>query len=198
MGTLEKVLNSAFTSVTPRTAGFNTVPIDSMHPASLLITTALMFVGAGSAGTSGGIKVGTFAILALVIWSQLRGERDVTGFRRTVPSSTQRQAITVALLAVGLVVGGAAGLLLLSGDREFGPALFETVSAFGTVGLSTGVTPTLSAWGEMILMALMLIGQRRTHNPGGSARSAPTPHRIAGTRGGSPNWLGKHARRPSW
>ncbi|MCO5321577.1 MAG: TrkH family potassium uptake protein [Microthrixaceae bacterium] len=158
MDTGEKVLNSTFASVTPRTAGFNTVPVGDMEPASLLVTTVLMFIGAGSAGTSGGIKVGTFAILAMVIWSELRGEREPTGFRRTIPTSTQRQAVTVALLAVALVVGGATALLM-SSDTELGEALFETVSAFGTVGLSTGVTPSLHAWDDLVLMALMLIGR---------------------------------------
>ena len=141
-----------------RSAGFNTVPVGDMEPASLLVTTVLMFIGAGSAGTSGGIKVGTFAILAMVIWSELRGEREPTGFRRTIPTSTQRQAVTVALLAVALVVGGATALLM-SSDTELGEALFETVSAFGTVGLSTGVTPSLHAWDDLVLMALMLIGR---------------------------------------
>jgi Trk-type K+ transport system membrane component len=158
MGAADKVLNSVFASVSPRTAGFNTVVVGDMHPASLLITIALMFIGAGSAGTSGGIKVGTFSILAMVIWSEVRGEREPTGFRRRIPATTQRQAITVALLAVALVVGGAVGLLA-SRDTEMGAALFETVSAFGTVGLSTGVTPALNARDDLILMALMLIGR---------------------------------------
>ncbi|MEZ5239105.1 MAG: potassium transporter TrkG [Microthrixaceae bacterium] len=158
MGLGEKLLNSAFMSVTPRTAGFNTVPVGEMQPASLLFTIALMFIGAGSAGTSGGIKVGTFSILALVIWSELRGEKETTGFRRRIPAATQREAITVALLAVALVVGAAVALML-SRDTAMGVALFETVSAFGTVGLSTGVTPDLSAWDDLVLMGLMLIGR---------------------------------------
>lgn len=158
MGAPDKVLNTVFASVSPRTAGFNTIVVGEMHPASLLVTITLMFIGAGSAGTSGGIKVGTFSILAMVIWSEIRGEREPTGFRRRIPATTQRQAITVAFLAVALVVGGAVGLLL-SRDTEMGPALFETVSAFGTVGMSTGVTPSLNAWGDLILMALMLIGR---------------------------------------
>lgn len=158
MGVADKALNSVFASVSPRTAGFNTVVVGDMHPASLLVTVTLMFIGAGSAGTSGGIKVGTFSILAMVIWSEVRGEREPTGFRRRIPATTQRQAITVALLAVALVVGGTVGLLI-SRDTEIGEALFETVSAFGTVGLSTGVTPSLNAWDDLVLMALMLIGR---------------------------------------
>jgi potassium uptake TrkH family protein len=154
----DKVLNGAFASVTPRTAGFNSIDIAAMEPESLLATIGLMFIGAGSAGTSGGIKVTTFAILALVIWSQLRGDPDVTGFHRRIPDSTQRRAITVSLLAVALVVS-ATGVLLVSAETDIGAALFEAVSAFGTVGLSTGITPTLPAVDQMVLMGLMLVGR---------------------------------------
>jgi trk system potassium uptake protein len=158
MSTPVKLLDGAFHAVTPRTAGFNTVDVGAMQPETLLGTIALMFIGAGSAGTSGGIKVGTFAILALVIWSQLRGEPDVTGFNRRIPSSIQRQATTVALLAVGLVMAATA-LMLTSASVSLGDAAFEAVSAFGTVGLSTGVTPDLPSLDKVGLMALMLIGR---------------------------------------
>lgn len=154
----EKLLNGGFAAVTPRTAGFNSIDVAAMHPSSLLGTIGLMFVGAGSAGTSGGIKVSTFAILALVIWSQLRGDPDVTGFNRRIPDSVQRQAITVALLAVGLVVG-ATGVLLISAGVPLGDGLFEAVSAFGTVGLSTGITPDLPATDQLVLVVLMLVGR---------------------------------------
>jgi trk system potassium uptake protein TrkH len=154
----DKVLNGAFASVTPRTAGFNSIDIAGMQPQSQLATIGLMFIGAGSAGTSGGIKVSTFAILALVIWSQLRGDADVTGFHRRIPESTQRRAITVALLAVALVVS-ATGFLLISAETDIGDGFFEAVSAFGTVGLSTGITPTLPAIDQLVLMALMLVGR---------------------------------------
>lgn len=154
----DKMLNGTFAAVTPRTAGFNSIDVAAMRPESLLATIGLMFVGAGSAGTSGGIKVSTFAILALIIWSQLRGDSDVNGFHRRIPESTQRRAMTVALLAIALVVT-ATGILLVSAETGIGDALFETVSAFGTVGLSTGITPTLPAVDQVALMALMLIGR---------------------------------------
>lgn len=175
----EKVLNGTFASVTPRTAGFNTIDIAAMEPQSQLATIGLMFIGAGSAGTSGGIKIGTFAILALVIWSQLRGETDVTGFRRRISDSTQRRAVTVALLAVALVVS-AAGVLLISANTGIGDAFFETVSAFGTVGLSTGITPTLPAVDQMALMLLMLIGRVGPITLGAALvlRSRPSRYRL--------------------
>ena len=154
----DKALNGVFASVTPRTAGFNSIDVASMQPQSQLATIGLMFIGAGSAGTSGGIKVSTFAILALVIWSQLRGDADVTGFHRRIPDATQRRAITVSLLAVALVVS-ATGFLLISAETSLGDAFFEAVSAFGTVGLSTGITPDLPAGDQLVLMALMLIGR---------------------------------------
>ena len=157
-GVGRKVLDGAFASVSPRTAGFNSIDVAAMHPESLLATIVLMFIGAGSAGTSGGIKVGTFAILALVIWSQLRGEADVRGFRRRIPSSIQRQATTVALLAVALVVGATA-LMLYSAEATLTDAAFEATSAFGTVGLTTGITPELPAADRIGLMVLMLVGR---------------------------------------
>ena len=154
----EKLLNGTFASVTPRTAGFNTVDIASMRPESQLSTIALMFVGAGSAGTSGGIKVGTFAVLAMVVWSQLRGDRDANGFKRRLPDSTVHQALTVTAVALTVVVGAAA-VMLASAELPLGAALFEAVSAFGTVGLSTGITPRLPGFDQLVLMFLMLVGR---------------------------------------
>jgi trk system potassium uptake protein len=179
MGVGEKVLNAMFASVTPRTAGFDTFPVGLMRPASLLLTIALMFIGAGSAGTSGGIKVGTFSILALVIWAQLRGDPDVTGFRRRIPVAAERNATTVALLAVALVFGGTSALLL-SARVGLTSALFECVSAFGTVGLSTGITPRLPGPDQLILMGLMLVGRVGPITLGAALvlRSRPTRSRV--------------------
>ena len=93
----------------------------------------LMFIGGGSAGTAGGIKVTTFGLLAFVLWSEIRGEPDVVVGRRRVPASTQRQAVTVALLGVGLVVSASFVLQALT-PYPFDLVLFETISAFATVG----------------------------------------------------------------
>jgi trk system potassium uptake protein TrkH len=154
----EKLLNGTFASVTPRTAGFNTVEIGAMRPESQLTTIALMFVGAGSAGTSGGIKVGTFAVLAMVVWSQVRGDRDVTGFRRRIPEDTIKQAVTVTVVAMTVVLGAAA-VILAPTRFPLGAAVFEAISAFGTVGLSTGITPRLPGFDQVVLMFLMLVGR---------------------------------------
>ena len=158
LDTVDKLLAGWFQGVTPRTAGFNTVDIGGMNEPTLLVITTLMFIGAGPASTSGGIKVTTFAVLGYVLWSEARGNADVSVFRRRLPDNVIRQALTVALLSIGLVVG--TSLLLMSiEDLPLSPALFEASSAFGTVGLSTGVTGSIGATGHMVLMIVMLAGR---------------------------------------
>jgi trk system potassium uptake protein len=122
------------------------------------VISTLMFIGAGPASTSGGIKVTTFAILGYVMWSEVRGQPDVNVFGRRLPLPLIRQALTVALLSVGAVVG--TSLLLMSiEDVALTPALFEAASAFGTVGLSTGITTTIGASGHFLLVVVMLAGR---------------------------------------
>ncbi len=153
-----KLLAGFFQGVMPRTAGFNSVDYAQMDPATLLVTDVLMFIGGGSAGTAGGIKVTTFAILGMVIYAQARGEPDVNVLRRRVPTSAQRQALTVALLGVGVVMV-ATIILLVSTPYSLDQVLFEVVSAFGTVGLTTGITSQLPGGGQLLLIALMFIGR---------------------------------------
>ncbi|MBP2334808.1 potassium uptake TrkH family protein [Saccharothrix coeruleofusca] len=153
-----KLLIGAFHGVSPRTAGFNTLDVGQMTPASLLVTDALMFVGGGSAGTAGGIKVTTFALLAFVIAAEVRGEPNVHVLGRRLSSQVQRQALTVALLGVGLVASATLALLLITG-LPLDAVLFEAVSAFGTVGLSTGITATIPPAGQLVLVVLMFIGR---------------------------------------
>jgi Trk-type K+ transport system membrane component len=158
LDTFDKVLAGWFQGVTPRTAGFNTVDIGGMNEPTLLVITTLMFVGAGPASTAGGIKVTTFAVLGFVLWSEVRGNTDMNVFRRRLPANLIRQALTVALLAIGLVVG--ATLVLMSvEDLTLTPALFEVTSAFGTVGLSTGITGSIGASGHLLLVLVMLTGR---------------------------------------
>jgi Trk-type K+ transport system membrane component len=154
----DKLWLGLFGSVTPRTAGFHTMNPSAMTDEGLLATMALMFVGAGSAGTSGGIKVGTFALLGLVILAELRGSPEVVAFGRRIPDRVQRQALTVALLAVG-VIAGATTLLLWSSDWTLRDAAFEAVSAFGTVGLTTRGTAELPSFGQLSLTVVMFIGR---------------------------------------
>ncbi len=153
-----RVLAAAFQSVVARTAGFNSVSVGDLHPETLLTLDGLMFIGGGSAGTAGGLKVGTFALLGFVIWAELRGEPTVHAFHRRLPSATIRQALTVALLSVGAVATGTAGLLIAT-DADLDVVLFEVISAFATVGMSTGLTPTLGVGGQLILVGLMFFGR---------------------------------------
>lgn len=154
----EKVLAAGFHSVNTRTAGFNSVDVAAMNETTLFASDGLMLIGGGSASTAGGIKVTTFVLLAFVIWAEVRGRRDVEAFDRRIETNLQRQALSVALIAVGVVVLGTLGVVAFSGV-ELSAGLFEVTSAFGTVGLSTGITPTLDAASQVVLIALMLIGR---------------------------------------
>jgi len=153
-----KLLAGFFASVVPRTAGFNSIDYGEMHPEGLLITDMLMFVGGGSGSTAGGIKVTTFALLTMMAIAEVRGRRDVAAFRRRIPGPAQRQALTIAFAGVNLVVLGALALMVTS-SFGFSESLFESISAFATVGLSTGITPKLSGAGDGILIALMYLGR---------------------------------------
>jgi Trk-type K+ transport system membrane component len=118
----------------------------------------LMFIGGGSAGTAGGIKVTTFGLLAFVLWSEMRGEPDVRVGRRRVPAPNHRQALAIALLSIGMVVASTFLMLALT-DLDFDAVLFDTISAFATVGLSTGITPELPTSAKLLLVGLMFIGR---------------------------------------
>ncbi len=157
-GTFEKLWMGLFGSVSARTAGFHTMAPAGMTDEGLLTNMALMLIGAGSAGTSGGIKVGTFALLAMVVVAELRGNRDVVAFDRRIPETVQRQATTVALLAVAVVTITTV-LLMWVTDLPLDKVAFESVSGFGTTGLSTGITPDLPASGRLLMMLVMLIGR---------------------------------------
>lgn len=158
LSTPAKLLAGLFAAATARTAGFNTIDTGQMRPESWLITDILMFIGGGSAGTAGGIKVTTCALLALVVWAELRGHPSVHVGSRRLPDTTQRQALTIALLGIGLVAVSTIALLELSPHR-LDRVLFEATSAFGTVGLSTGITAELPPAGHLVLVALMFAGR---------------------------------------
>ncbi|WP_409469026.1 TrkH family potassium uptake protein [Streptomyces sp. HC307] len=158
MGWGHKLLSGFFTAASARTAGFNTVDTSAMESATLLGICVLMFIGGGSAGTAGGIKVTTFAVLAAAIHAEIRGYADADIMGRRLSGATLRQALTVALLGVGLVMVGT--LVLLAVTEESAEAvLFEAVSAFGTVGLSTGITGDLPAAGQLTVIVLMFVGR---------------------------------------
>lgn len=153
-----KLVAGFFTAVMPRTAGFNAVDIAGMRPESWLLTDILMFIGGGSAGTAGGIKVTTFGLLAFVLWAEIRGEPGVNVGLRRVPAGNQRQALAVALLGIGLVSVGTFILLSLT-TYSLDAVAFEVISALGTVGLSTGITAQLPDSGKVLIIALMYVGR---------------------------------------
>ncbi|QWC86873.1 TrkH family potassium uptake protein [Nocardioidaceae bacterium] len=153
-----KLLGSLMQSAMPRTAGFNSVDTGAMSDEALLGTIVLMFIGGGSAGTAGGIKVTTAAILVVAVITEVRGERDVTVFRRRVDDGTVRQAFTLFALASTVTIAASMLLMVFEEVRAL-PLMFEAVSAFGTVGLSTGVTGGLDVRGELLLVVLMLLGR---------------------------------------
>ncbi|MXS75686.1 potassium transporter TrkG [Microbacterium sp. TL13] len=153
-----RVLAGFTMSVMPRTAGFNSIDVSQMHGASWYVTDILMFIGGGPAGTAGGLKITTFAVLLFIIVAELRGDTAVNMFGKRLPRSTHREALTVALLSLALVVGSTLAIMVMS---PFGldRVLFEVISAFGTVGLSTGITADLPAAAQLILIGLMFIGR---------------------------------------
>jgi trk system potassium uptake protein TrkH len=163
----ERLLASWFQSVTPRTAGFNTVDYGRVSSDTLFFTIFLMFVGASPGSTGGGIKTTTFGLLVALVVARWRGRGRATVFHRTIPHAVMDRALMLTLLAWALVSLGI-GLLVFTEThgRPFGEAeprfvalMFEAVSAFGTVGLSTGLTPSLSPAGKLVLAALMFVGR---------------------------------------
>lgn len=145
-------------SVMPRTAGFQSLDYAATSETTNFVTTILMFIGGGSASTAGGIKVTTFFLLFFVLLAEVRGEPDVEVTDRRIDPRAQRQALTVALLSVGLVVLGTL-LLIELGGLSLSGALFESTSAFATVGLSAVGTGTLPDSAQIVLVVLMFVGR---------------------------------------
>ncbi|WP_326552030.1 TrkH family potassium uptake protein [Micromonospora sp. NBC_01813] len=154
----DKLLAGFFASVMTRTAGFNSIDIAGLRPESLLLSDVLMFIGGGSAGTAGGVKVTTVGLLAFVLWAEMRGETKVNVGSRRVPETNQRQALAVLLLALGAVAVATFALLAMT-RYTLDQVLFEVVSAFATVGLSTGITAGLPPAADVLLIVLMFMGR---------------------------------------
>jgi trk system potassium uptake protein len=155
----EKAMIAWFQGVTPRTAGFNTIDYSKMTTAGLFLTTLLMFIGANPGGTGGGIKTTTFRILFSSTKAVLEGKEEVLCYQRSIP-------ITLVLKAVGVVFGSLTTVIvatmlisLTDPDIDFIRVFFEAVSAFATVGLSTGITAGLSTLAKLVLIATMYIGR---------------------------------------
>ncbi|MDI6813818.1 MAG: TrkH family potassium uptake protein [Desulfitobacteriaceae bacterium] len=153
-----QVLAALFQAVTPRTAGFNTLNLADFHLATVMVILILMFIGASPGSTGGGIKTTTFLTLVLALRSILKGENQVKVRERALPQDTIAKAAAIAALG-GLFVFLLTFLLSLSEKTDLLTALFETTSAFGTVGLTLGLTPQLSALGRVAIMFGMFVGR---------------------------------------
>lgn len=153
-----KLLNAMFHSVMPRTAGFNSLDVGAFRDETLLVNYLLMFIGGGSAGTAGGIKITTFVVLLAIVSAEILRRRDAGLFGRRFGREIERQALTVITLA-GALIFASTVFLAMTTDFPLQDIIFETVSAFSTVGLSTGITGDLPPSGQLVIIFLMFIGR---------------------------------------
>lgn len=158
LSAIDKLVTGIESGVMTRSGGLNSFDWGQVEPITVNIGIIMMFIGGGSASTAGGIKVTTFLLLAYVILAEARGEEQVRVGARAISARTIRTALSIALIAIGLVTGGAM-LLMLTAEVAFADALFESASAFGTVGLTTGLTPELHTPGQLVLIGLMFVGR---------------------------------------
>lgn len=153
-----KLLAGFFQAAQTRSGGFTTVDVGRLDGASLIVMDVLMFIGGGPAGTAGGIKITTFGVLFFILVAEMRGRTAVNVFGKRLSRAVHRQAITVSLVAVGVIVAATIALALLS-EEPVDRLAFEAVSAFATAGLSTGLTPDLHPVAQALLLVLMFVGR---------------------------------------
>jgi trk system potassium uptake protein len=174
----QKLMAAWFQSVTPRTAGFNTIDYGKMTTAGLFLTTLLMFIGASPGGTGGGIKTTTFRILFSSTKAVLQGKEEVLCYQRQIPTTLVLKAVGVVFGSLTTVVVATMLISLTDPSIDFIQIFFEAVSAFGTVGLSTGITPTVSTAAKLILVATMYIGRVGVLLLMGAVLGDPTPSSV--------------------
>ncbi len=165
LGWGESLLAAWFAAVTPRTAGFNTIDVGAMTTAGLFVTMVLMFVGASPGGTGGGVKTTTFGVTVFALLATVRGRMEPVVFGRRIATEVVARAFFVSLTAF-LALNAVAGALLIVEGRDLLHTLFETTSAFGTVGMSTGLPGTplslaggFSGGGKLLLILMMFLGR---------------------------------------
>jgi len=173
-------LNALFEAATLRTAGFSVLPTGALLEPTLFVVMALMFIGGASGSTAGGIKVNTFSVLLIAIVSTVRGRPSAEAFGRRVPHVVVYRALSVALLSIAFVFAIGLGIVVVAGT-PFVQTVFEAISAFGTVGASTGITPSLPDPARLILVLAMFGGRLGplTLVLALAARDRPVPHRPA-------------------
>ena len=155
----EKIFSSIFQVVTPRTAGFNTMDLNSLSFSAILLLIMLMFIGASSGSTGGGVKTSTIGVILGFLKSKITARDSVNLFRRTLPMESVMKAFTVITLAICVIFFSSFILLLTQPVASMKEALFEVFSAFSTVGLSLGITPKLSSLGKIVIILTMYIGR---------------------------------------
>ncbi|KUP35758.1 TrkH family potassium uptake protein [Bacillus halotolerans] len=154
----DKLWASYFQAVTPRTAGFNSVDFGSMREGTIVFVLLLMFIGAGSASTASGIKLTTFIVILMSVIAYLKGHKETVIFRRTIKYPIIIKALAVSVISLFIVFIGIFALTITE-QAPFIQVVFETFSAFGTVGLTMGLTPELTTAGKCIIIAIMFIGR---------------------------------------
>lgn len=155
----EKILSSLFQVITPRTAGFNTMELSSLHPAAVFMLISLMFIGASPGSTGGGVKTSTFGVLFAFIKSRIAARESVNIFYRTLPLDLVTKAFTVVVLSICVIFVSSAILFLTQSGMSMEEIFFEVFSAFGTVGLSLGITDKLDTAGKVVIVVTMFIGR---------------------------------------
>ncbi len=155
----DKLMTSAFHSVSTRTAGFATVSQAGLRPGTKFITTLWMFIGGSPGGTAGGIKTTTIAMLILTCLNVIYGKRDTECFGRKIPVENFRTGFSVVMVAFGFLLTGLTLLTVFEPEMDFLSLLYEAVSAIGTVGLTADVTPNLGTAGKIVIMCMMYIGR---------------------------------------
>jgi trk system potassium uptake protein len=156
---LGAMTHALFQSITTRSSGFNTIDIGNLGMASLFFMMILMFIGGATGSTGGGIKTSTFALVLLSAVTTIRGRKTAELFKMTIPNELMAKAFSIFLFAITFIALGTFAMLITDGHIPFENLLFEQISAFCTVGLSTGITSDLSAIGKSILIASMFIGR---------------------------------------
>lgn len=154
-----KLTNAFFSAVTPRTAGFNSISNSDMSPAGKLLTMGYMFVGGSPGSTAGGVKTTTLGIVIFTLISVLKGRQDAEVYKRRISQSVVFKAMAIFMLGITIVIIGVMILSITEIGASFETILYEVISAFGTVGLSQGLTPTLSSVGKVTIAIIMYLGR---------------------------------------